>query len=144
MRAMAALVPLTLVLLSGGAGPGLEGDLGRLQGRWTTKVGAKKEVTISLEIKDQTVSATVMALGLKVLAEGEVKIDEKASPKKVDWVKLCTPDGHEFPELLGIYELTGDKLKIRNGGLNDDRPKAFEAGDGYWGEVVVFERSSAK
>jgi uncharacterized protein (TIGR03067 family) len=142
MRATAALIPMTLVLVAGGAAPGLEGDLARLQGCWTTKVGAKKEVTISIEIKDKSVSATVMALGLKLLAEGEVKIDEKASPKKVDWVKLCTPDGHEFPELLGIYELNGDKLRIRNGGLHDDRPKAFEAGDGYWGEVVVFERSA--
>jgi uncharacterized protein (TIGR03067 family) len=144
MLAKAALIPLALLLGSGGANPALEGDMARLQGCWTTKVGAKKEVTISLQIKDKTVSATVSTLGLKLLAEGEVKIDEKASPKRVDWVKLSMADGHELPELLGIYELQGDKLKIRNGGLNDERPKAFEAGEGYWGEVVVFERAASK
>ena len=88
----------------------------------------------------QTVSATISALGLKVLAEGEVKVDDKVSPKRVDWVNLTTPDGHEFPQLLGIYELDGNRLKIRSGGLNDDRPKVFEPGDGYWGEIAVFER----
>jgi uncharacterized protein (TIGR03067 family) len=140
MLAKAALISLTLVVTVGGAAPALEGDMAKLQGCWTTKVGPKKEITIQLEIKGQTVSATVSALGLKVLAEGEVKIDESVSPKRVDWVKLSTPDGHEFPELLGIYEIADGKLKIRNGGLHDDRPTAFDAGDGYWGEVAVFER----
>ena len=124
-----------------GAGP--EGsDLGKLQGRWEASVGKKQDFTVALEVKGNEVSATITPKrGPKVQANGELQIDETASPRSLDWVKFSTPDGIEVPKLLSIYRLEGDRLIVRSGGFNDARPKAFEgAGEGVWTDVLVFNR----
>jgi uncharacterized protein (TIGR03067 family) len=118
-----------------------EGDLARLQGRWRATVGAKSRTTVVLEIKGRTVSATIApARGLKVRASGELRLDETASPKALDWVKLTTRDGQEVPDLAAIYRLDGDRLVLRSGGFNDPRPTEFKAGPGLWDSVLIFER----
>ena len=139
-------VRLILVLLGSlvavGAGPVIDGDLGKLQGRWEASVGKRQEFSVILEVKGNDVSATITPKkGPKVEASGELQIDEKASPRALDWVKFSTPDGIEVPRMLSIYRLDGDKLYVRSGGFNDARPKAFEAGgEGLWSTVMVFSR----
>jgi uncharacterized protein (TIGR03067 family) len=140
---------LTLMLSSLGASAALRGgettstdnDLARLQGRWTARAGARREVRVVLEIKGSKATATIKTPhGARLLLTGEVKLDETTSPRRVDWSKFTGADQQDFPPLLGIYSLKGDRFTVCNGGLNGARPSEFKPGDGILAEVVVFER----
>jgi uncharacterized protein (TIGR03067 family) len=140
---------LTLILSSLGACAALPGaettsadnDLARLQGRWTARAGARREVRVVLEIKGSKATATIKTPhGARLLLTGEVKLDESTSPRRVDWSKFTGADQQDFPPLLGIYTLKGDRFTVCNGGLNRARPSEFKPGDGILAEVVVFER----
>jgi uncharacterized protein (TIGR03067 family) len=121
--------------------PSGESDLARLQGRWTARAGARREVRVLLEIEGCKVTATVKTPhGARLLLTGEVKLDEKTSPRRVDWIKFTGADQQEFPGLLGIYTLKADRFTVCNGGLNGSRPNDFKPGDGILSEVVTFER----
>jgi uncharacterized protein (TIGR03067 family) len=140
MNAKIAL-SLLLAVMASGAAPAVQGDLARLQGPWETKVGLKKGTTVRIEIKGKLVAATISTpQGIKIQADGEVKIDETVTPKALDWVKFTTLDGEEVPEVHAIYRIEGDRLFIRSGGFNDQRPTEFNPGDGVWANVLVFER----
>jgi uncharacterized protein (TIGR03067 family) len=104
-------------------------------------VGLRKATVVRIEIKGRAVAATISTpQGKKIQAEGEVKLDESANPKALDWVKFTTLDGEEVPEVHAIYRLEGERLLIRSGGFNDDRPTEFQPGEGVWAKVLVFER----
>jgi len=120
-------------------------DLNKLQGRWEASVGKKREFSVTLEVKGNEVAATIVPKrGPKLKANGELQLDESASPRSLDWVKFSTADGIEVPRLLSIYRLEGDRLYVRSGGFNDARPKAFEAGgEGIWTDVLVFTRPAS-
>jgi uncharacterized protein (TIGR03067 family) len=137
---------LLLVVTAIGASPAVvEGDLARLQGQWETRVGLRKGTTVRIEIKGRAVAATISTpQGVKIQADGEVKIDETASPKAIDWVKFTTLDGEEVPEVRAIYRIEGDRLVIRSGGFNDQRPTEFNPGEGVWANVLVFVRPAAQ
>lgn len=144
MRGLGLLLTAVLAVPAFGAAP--EGsDLTRLQGRWEASVGRRKEISVALEIKGNDVSATIVPkLGPKVRASGELQLDEAASPRSLDWIKFSTLDGQEVPRVLSIYRLEGDRLIIRSGGFNDDRPARFEkGGEGPWTDVLVFSRPVA-
>ena len=118
-----------------------DNDLGRLQGRWSARAGARREVRVLLEIKGGKATATIKTPhGAKVILTGEVKLDQTTSPRRVDWVNFTGADQQEFPPLRGIYAIKGDRLTLCNGGLKGGRPSEFKAGDGILSEVVVFER----
>ena len=94
-----------------------------------------------LEIKGSKATATIKTPhGARLLLTGEVKLDETASPRRLDWIKFTGADQQEFPPLLGIYGLKGDRFTVCNGGLNGSRPSDFKPGNGILAEVVVFER----
>jgi uncharacterized protein (TIGR03067 family) len=135
------------VLAASAMGASPEGsDLNKLQGRWEASVGKRREFSVTIEVKGNEVTATITPRrGPKVKANGELQLDEKSSPRSLDWVKFSTPDGIEVPRLLSIYRLEGDRLIVRSGGFNDVRPKAFEAGgEGIWTEVMVFTKLTAE
>ena len=117
------------------------GDLDRLQGRWTTKAGPRRNIAVILEIKEHTVQfEATTPQGLHVSIQGEVRIDESARPKRVDWVHLTALDGQDLPDNLAIYELDGDRFTLCNGGPNNQRPSEFKPGGGALADVVVFTR----
>ncbi len=141
VKLFSGLMAGLLLVVASGAAPVLQGDLARLQGQWETKVGQKKATVVRIEIKGTTVAATISTPhGIKIKADGEVKLNETAVPKALDWVKFTTLDGEEVPEVRAIYRLDGDRLVIRSGGFNDQRPKEFNPGEGVWASVLVFER----
>jgi uncharacterized protein (TIGR03067 family) len=116
-------------------------DLGRLQGRWTARAGARKEIQVSLSIQGRRVDVDInTAQGISLRAQGEVKVDESTSPRKVDWINFTSGDQQEFPQIPGIYKLNGDTFTVCNGGMNGSRPKEFKPGDGVLAEVVIFQR----
>ena len=118
-----------------------DSDLGRLQGRWTARAGAKKEVRVVLSVRGRRVDASIATpQGIRFQVHGEVKVDETTSPRRLDWVKFTGADQQDFPEIPGIYKLDRDTFTVCNGGLNGTRPREFKPGDGLLAEVVVFKR----
>jgi uncharacterized protein (TIGR03067 family) len=116
-------------------------DLGRLQGRWTARAGARKEMRVVLTIQGRQVDVAISTpRGIRMQAQGVVKLDETPSPRQVDWINFTSADQQEFPPIPGIYKLDGDTFTVCNGGMNGSRPKEFKPGDGVLSEVVVFQR----
>jgi uncharacterized protein (TIGR03067 family) len=121
-----------------------DSDLGRLQGRWTARAGAKHEVRVVLAVQGRRVIASIATpQGIRFQVHGEVKVDETMSPRRLDWVKFIGADQQEFPEIPAIYKLDRDTFIVCNGGLDGPRPTEFKSGDGLLAEVVVFKREPA-
>ena len=110
--------------------PAPAGDLAKLQGTWTAKVGPDQDIAIALEIKNQKATYRITREGQERAFSGELRIDEKASPKTIDWVKFAGSGGDEVPDNLSIYKLDGDSFILCSGGPRNDRPTEFKAGEG--------------
>jgi uncharacterized protein (TIGR03067 family) len=120
------------------------GDLGRLQGTWTTKTGPERDIRVSLEIEGHSARVKIEgADGLAIQARGELRIDDQAMPHTIDWVNFQCQDYQEIPDLLAIYELSGGRFKLCTSGFHNDRPSEFKAGDGVLADVYLFERAPA-
>jgi len=119
-------------------------DLARLQGRWTARAGARREVRVFLTIQGRRVDATIKTpQGISFEVQGEVRLDETTSPRSLDWVNFTGADQQEFPQIPAIYKLDRDTFTLCNGGMNGTRPKEFKPGDGALADVVVFEREGS-
>jgi uncharacterized protein (TIGR03067 family) len=117
------------------------GDLGLMQGKWKTMVGPNKDIPVVLEIKGKKAKASFHdAEGKAMSIEGEVLLDEKADPKRLDWVHFTRPNGEEADPNLAIYKFNGDVLTICNGGPNNPRPTEFKNGDNGPPNLIVFEK----
>lgn len=117
-------------------------DLARLQGCWTAKTGPKRNFQVTLEIEGNAARVKIITpQGVTLRARGEVRIDESTSPHALDWVHFQGVNEQELPDILAIYELTGDTFRVCNGGPDNDRPKEFKAGDGLLADVVTFQRT---
>ncbi len=137
----ALLTSAILSLPADTAEPDPATDLGRLQGTWVARTGPKKNIHVTLELTGTQARFTIkMPTGLKLQAEGLVKLDESASPKAMDWIKFVGPDSHELPEIPAIYRLEGESFVVCSGGLNKGRPHEFLRGEGLLSDVVTFER----
>ena len=118
-----------------------KGDLAKLQGSWTSKVGPNKDLPITLTIKGGAIDLNVTPPGGEAIKlKGEMKVDEKASPKTLDWTKLSSSAGDEIPEHQMIYKLDGDSFTTCSGGPGGDRPAKFEAGEGGPPNLTVWTR----
>lgn len=121
--------------------PPPEGDLARLQGRWTATIGPEMDIPIVVEIKGKNVTVSFSnQQGEKVDIKGEVKLDENASPKTCDWVNFTEPDGTAADPNLGIYTLDGDNFTVCNGGPNRPRPTEFKDGEGGAPHLIKLKR----
>jgi uncharacterized protein (TIGR03067 family) len=121
--------------------PAPEGDLAKLQGKWKANVGPDKDIPIVVAIQGNSVTLTFTNRdGEKVEIKGEVKLDEKASPKACDWIHFKRPDGTDADPNLGIYKIEGDTFTVCNGGPNNPRPTEFKDGDNGPPNLLVLER----
>ncbi len=121
-----------------------KGDLGKLQGTWTAKVGPEKNVPIVLTIQGKAVTLKITGPdGQEYNSKGEIKVDESAKPfKTIDWVKFTRPDGEEAPENLALYEfLDADTVRLCSGGPGNERPTEFKAGDGGPPNILELKRT---
>jgi uncharacterized protein (TIGR03067 family) len=122
------------------AAPGDE-DLGRLQGRWTAMAGARREVRVVLEVKGRGATVTITTpQGLDFQVEGEMKLDEKTTPRSLNWCNFIGPGQQPFPEITAVYKVEGDTFTVCNGGFHGARPKEFKPGDSALADLVVFQR----
>lgn len=117
-------VPLfAFVFVAGGVDAQDERD--KLQGTWIgTEVDAKessrKEVRIEIKADKITITAKGRSPSLATY-----KIDAKVKPATMD---MIIKDGGKNAEVLCIYELMGDNLKLCfSATIAAARPKAFEA-----------------
>jgi uncharacterized protein (TIGR03067 family) len=118
-----------------------EGDLAKLQGRWTAMAGARKQVRVVLEVKGSGVNVAITTpQGLDFQAEGKLKLDETTTPRSLDWQHFIGPGDQPLPEIAGVYKLEGDTFTIRNGGFHGARPKDFKPGESALADLVVFHR----
>jgi uncharacterized protein (TIGR03067 family) len=122
----------------------LKGDLARLQGRWLATIGPEGAIPLVMEIKGDELSMLVTTFqGRGYTIKGQVKLDESSQPsrKTMDWTKL-TANGKEGPDVLSLYDLEGDTLKICSAGPGKDRPTSFapEKGNGAPARNLVFKR----
>ena len=107
------------------------GDLAKFQGHWTGMVGPNKDIPISFEFKKEKVFLKVTREGAEYDLKGEVVLDEKASPRTINWVKFIAPGGESVDENLGIYKFEDDDtLTICSGGPGNERPTEFKKGEG--------------
>ena len=118
-----------------------KGDLAKVQGTWTAKIGPEKNIPITLTIKDDKTELKLTGPGgVEVKLTATIKIDEKASPKSYDLSNLTAPDGNELPDIKAIYKLDGDTWTTCSGGPGNDRPTKFEAGDEGPPNLTVWTR----
>ncbi len=121
--------------------PALKGDLARFQGTWSARVGPKKDIPIALTFKGAEATLVITARnGMQYRSKGEIKVDDAARPRAIDFIKFTRPNGDAAPENLGIYEIDGDALKLCTGGLGNARPAEFKAGEGGPPNLLVLTR----
>jgi uncharacterized protein (TIGR03067 family) len=128
---------------SPGASAAPSGDLAKLQGRWSAKVGADQQATLGVTIQGTSVVLSIpTAEGAPREVKGEIKIDETAKPHKtLDWVNFTNRSGQPAPANLAIYRLSGDTLTICSGGAGNARPTEFKAGEGNRPSLIVLSRN---
>jgi uncharacterized protein (TIGR03067 family) len=125
-----------------------KGDLAKLQGTWSAKVGNEKNIEIAVTIKGTDVTLKIVTPeGQSIESKGQVKLDETAKPHKtVDWTKFNNPSNGEItPDNPGIYEIIdADTVRFCSGGPGNERPTEFKAGDGGQPSLVTLTRQKDK
>jgi uncharacterized protein (TIGR03067 family) len=140
-----AAIAVAFPLLAAAPEPTPTGDLALLQGEWKATAGSKKEIAVTLTVKGRDARVDIkLPQGVTIQAKGEISLHEGERPRGLDWVRFTALDGQDMPEVLAIYELDGDTLRVCNGGPNNNRPKEFKRGDGALADVVVFRREKVE
>jgi len=135
-----ALLVLASFVVTEARGQELTGDLEKLQGKWAAnlQIGNRKQLII-IEFKGNSVFTTMgKSPDGEPDTEQEVKINESATPKTMDLVKgknlKAKPGSIEekigVPDIMGIYELDGDTLKMASMPLSNKRPASFKPATG--------------
>lgn len=107
-------------------GVALADDAASVKGKWSAKVGPNRDIEIVIEFKEKVVDVIVPdGNGGEITITGEFVLDEKASPKKIDFIKFTGPNGEAMEDNLGIYELKEGEMRICTGGPGQDRPTEF-------------------
>jgi uncharacterized protein (TIGR03067 family) len=129
-----------------GAGDAARKDLDAFKGVWTVvsaERDGKKMTAEQLEgihVKLDTTGKVAVQKGDKTLFEGTIKLDPSKKPKAIDTTQ--TSEG-EFKgkTTQGIYELSGNTLKVCSAEPGKDRPKTFSAEAGSGQFYRVYERA---
>ena len=142
IRALVLMVALEPVALACAGEAPVEGDLARLQGRWVTKAGARRNIVVVLDVEGRTAKVDITTpQGLKFHATGELRINEAVAPRALDWVGFSGLDSQDLPDIPAIYEIVGETFKVCNGGPNSPRPSEFKPGENILADIHVFERT---
>ena len=117
---------------------GGDNDLAKMQGDWTATeivvngqpMPADVVSNIRLTIKGREYSLQLDSGPSK----GSFKLNERAQPKSID----VTTDSSD--EAQGIYEISGDKLKICHANNGGSRPTEFKSSTGADCVLAIYER----
>src|SRR4051812_47082544 len=117
MRRLPAVLLMFVATSVMGAEDPPKGDLGKLQGTWKGEVGPEKNIPVTIIIEGATAKATYTnSQGEEISLKGEIKLDEKATPKTIDFVNFVLPNGEKAKDNLGLYSLEADEWTVCNGG----------------------------
>lgn len=120
-----------------------EGDLAKIQGTWAAMVGPQADIPIEIEIKGKAATLRLSRNGDNIELKGELALNEKASPKTIDWMNWKSPMGDNIPVNLGIYKIDGDTMTTCSGGPGNDRPSEFKQGEAGPPNLVTYKRKKA-
>lgn len=124
-----AAFPLALALARADE-PAAKDDLAKLQGEWKTMIGANKDRPVTFSIKDKAIAVKfTTGDGDTLNLKGEIKLNDSASPRTIDFVKFKN-NGEDMEDSLGLYKVDGDKLTVCVGAPGEPRPGDFKAGEG--------------
>lgn len=132
---VAAAVP-QWTLPSNDALPLILNDHTMITGRWRLSDGLPSPSNVLLRFDQSTVQVSSLDGSGLFLAEGGQKLGDRfeinpsAAVKQISFFEVTGPRGSAQKELSGtrrdgIYELTGTKLRLQLGGLEQPRPTAF-------------------
>ncbi len=124
-----------------------ESDQERLQGDWEV---VKTEVFGKDAPEGEVTKGVWTFRGEKLLTkslqgtviQSEVKLDEKAKPKTLDVTPIDGPEGEKGKTFKGIYELTGDDLRLCMAGPGLDRPTELKTKEGV--HILLFTLKRVK
>ena len=116
-------------------------DMDALQGKW--QVASMERDGEAVPVAKDAVRVITgdkyeMTLFPDLKIEGKFKIDPTAKPKTIE--STATSGPYKDQELLGIYELDGDTLKICYALPGKDRPTEFKSKEG----VMLFVHKKVK
>jgi uncharacterized protein (TIGR03067 family) len=147
--ALVTLLGIFVFTATGGTGAraddkaDVQKELKKLQGTWTfesVEVGGKKES--AADFKGMTVTFEgdkfTVKKGDEVIQVGTEKLDPSKSPKTVD---VTVAEGlNKGAVMLGIYEISGDTLKVCFDPEGKKRPTEFKSAFGSQTFVNVHKR----
>ena len=119
----------------------LEGDLAKIQGTWTGRYGAD-EILLTIKIAGEKATISGKLNDRVFEIHGEVRLDEKATPRRLDWHKFTSASGDDVPDRPAIYKVEGDRFTICTGGPGGTRPAEFKAGDDGTPSLTVYSRAT--
>jgi uncharacterized protein (TIGR03067 family) len=147
--ALVTLLCTVILTASGGTGAraddkaDVEKDLKKFQGTWTfesVEVGGKEQP--AADFKGMTVTFEgnkfIVKKGDEVIQVGTEKLDPSRSPKTVD--VTVTEGLSKGAIMLGIYEISGDTLKVCFDPEGKKRPNEFKSAAGSQTFVNVHKR----
>jgi uncharacterized protein (TIGR03067 family) len=127
----------------GGDKADVEKELKMFHGAWKVELveaGGKKlpidlfkEMTVNFEGDKYTVK-----IGDKVIQKATQKLDPSKSPKTLDGTVAEGPN--KGTVILGIYEISGDTLKVCFDPEGKKRPTEFKTADGSQTTLAVYKR----
>ncbi len=118
-----------------------EGDLAALQGSWSAKTGPDGTWDVSMTIKGRSYKTIWPKDGtINYEIEGEIRLDEKAEPKRVDFVRQVKSTGEVVKDTAAIYAIEKDGVKLCLARPGTDRPAEFKAGAERYPWLLVLKK----
>jgi uncharacterized protein (TIGR03067 family) len=107
----------------------------KLEGSYTLVSGKKGEMPLGLDAKKWAYTFTAEKITIKNPDNPAIsfvmgyKLDPKPTPMHIDLEILEGPEGTKGSKAAGIFELSGETLKLAYTLEKDKRPKAFDGKD---------------
>jgi RNA polymerase sigma factor (sigma-70 family) len=116
-------------------------DRDKLQGTWKVVAATLDGTTDGPEVDQVKKQLEIVFKGdkLTIKVAADYKLDPTTSPKQIDLSVSYAPE-EERRTIRGIYDLSGDDLKLCLGGPDTDRPTAFASEKGSRRMLLVLKR----
>ena len=72
--------------------------------------------------------------------KGEMRVNDLANPRTIDFFHFTKGDGEAAQDNLGIYAFDGEKIKVCVGGAGNERPTEFKADEAGSHNLLIFAR----
>jgi uncharacterized protein (TIGR03067 family) len=134
---------------AGSAGAGAAPSAGSLDGGWKAiAVETEGEQLPAKESADNpavlqiTGNRIALTVGTRTMSEGTVRVDDSQQPRAIDLegITLSGAQAGRSFGTQGIYEVSGDTLRICFSSGGGARPKAFETHRGSGTTIITYRR----